>query len=277
MSSLQQEVAAVAEWYRHRIVAGFVTSSSPVPLKTRRVGQRCTLNLSRAETSSRWCGKLFCDYEPIFTDGSKSESLVGSAVVSLSTVITDALPISASIYTAKLHALRIALEHISLSCGKKFIIYTDSLSALQSIVSLHSSSHPILGDITYALANHLKKKDIRFCWIPGHAGITGNELADTAARSATGSSERFPIPHSDLKACFRQKLQSVWQSNWDQQTENKLHSVMPVLAPTVPSSSNRREQVIGTRLRLGYTRLRIGIFCLVNHHPIARNVMSRYR
>ncbi|GFV41315.1 uncharacterized protein TNCV_2369041 [Trichonephila clavipes] len=50
------EVAAVAEWYRHRIVAGFVTSSSPVPLKTRRVGQRCTLNLSRAETSSRWCG-----------------------------------------------------------------------------------------------------------------------------------------------------------------------------------------------------------------------------
>ncbi|GFV33934.1 uncharacterized protein TNCV_1673481 [Trichonephila clavipes] len=31
-------------------------SSSPVPLKTRRVGQRCTLNLSRAETSSRWCG-----------------------------------------------------------------------------------------------------------------------------------------------------------------------------------------------------------------------------
>ncbi|GFU43951.1 RNase H domain-containing protein [Trichonephila clavipes] len=106
----------------------------------------------------------------------------------------------------------------------------DSLSALQSIVSLHSSSHPILVDITYALANHLKKKDIRFCWIPGHAGITGNELADTAARSATGSSERFPIPHSDLKACFRLKLQSVWQSNWDQQTENKLHSIMPILS-----------------------------------------------
>ncbi|GFV99357.1 hypothetical protein TNCV_1513291 [Trichonephila clavipes] len=28
----------------------------PVPLKTRRVGQRCTLNLSRVQTSSRWCG-----------------------------------------------------------------------------------------------------------------------------------------------------------------------------------------------------------------------------
>ncbi|GFT91413.1 uncharacterized protein TNCV_4285691 [Trichonephila clavipes] len=41
---------------RYRTVACFVTGSSPVPLKTRRVGQRCTLNLSRAETSSRWCG-----------------------------------------------------------------------------------------------------------------------------------------------------------------------------------------------------------------------------
>ncbi|GFX37611.1 uncharacterized protein TNCV_3201341 [Trichonephila clavipes] len=33
-----------------------VMSSSPVPPKTRRVGQGCTLGLSRAEKSSRWCG-----------------------------------------------------------------------------------------------------------------------------------------------------------------------------------------------------------------------------
>ncbi|GFY34133.1 uncharacterized protein TNCV_2504361 [Trichonephila clavipes] len=32
-----------------------VMSSSPVSLKTRRVEQRCTLNLSRAQTSSLWC------------------------------------------------------------------------------------------------------------------------------------------------------------------------------------------------------------------------------
>ncbi|GFT82556.1 uncharacterized protein TNCV_1633581 [Trichonephila clavipes] len=53
-------VAAVAEWYRYRIVACLVTSWSPVPLvpDTRRVGQRCTLNLSRAETSSLWCGEV---------------------------------------------------------------------------------------------------------------------------------------------------------------------------------------------------------------------------
>ncbi|GFT35612.1 hypothetical protein TNCV_1289401 [Trichonephila clavipes] len=32
-----------------------VASWSPEPLKTRRGGQRCMLNLSRAEMSSRWC------------------------------------------------------------------------------------------------------------------------------------------------------------------------------------------------------------------------------
>ncbi|GFW24075.1 uncharacterized protein TNCV_4951191 [Trichonephila clavipes] len=47
-------VAAVDERSRYRIVA--VTSSSPILLKTRCVGQRCTLNLSRDQTSSRWCG-----------------------------------------------------------------------------------------------------------------------------------------------------------------------------------------------------------------------------
>ncbi|GFY10228.1 uncharacterized protein TNCV_2629071 [Trichonephila clavipes] len=42
-------VVKVSDHGRH------VMSSSPVPLKIRRVGQRCTLNLSRAQTSSRWC------------------------------------------------------------------------------------------------------------------------------------------------------------------------------------------------------------------------------
>ncbi|GFX82472.1 uncharacterized protein TNCV_2166201 [Trichonephila clavipes] len=52
---MSSPTATVAEWYRYRIVAGFVTSLSLVPLKTRRVG---TLNLSRAETSFHWCGAV---------------------------------------------------------------------------------------------------------------------------------------------------------------------------------------------------------------------------
>ncbi|GFT52962.1 uncharacterized protein TNCV_2202671 [Trichonephila clavipes] len=50
------EVAAVAEGPRYQIVAGIAKSSSTVPLKTRHVEKRCMLNLSTAQTSSRWCG-----------------------------------------------------------------------------------------------------------------------------------------------------------------------------------------------------------------------------
>ncbi|GFY16378.1 uncharacterized protein TNCV_2350221 [Trichonephila clavipes] len=43
-------VVKVSDHRRH------ATSSSPVPLNSRHVGKRFTLNMSRAETSSRWCG-----------------------------------------------------------------------------------------------------------------------------------------------------------------------------------------------------------------------------
>ncbi|GFW84656.1 hypothetical protein TNCV_2597011 [Trichonephila clavipes] len=46
-SGCSSEVIKVSDHDRH------VMSSSPVPTKTRRVGQRCTLNLLRAETSCR--------------------------------------------------------------------------------------------------------------------------------------------------------------------------------------------------------------------------------
>ncbi|GFV59841.1 hypothetical protein TNCV_4739691 [Trichonephila clavipes] len=51
-SGLGSRVVKVLDHGRH------VMSTSPVPLKTRRVRQRCTLNLSRAQTSSRWCGRV---------------------------------------------------------------------------------------------------------------------------------------------------------------------------------------------------------------------------
>ncbi|GFU33020.1 uncharacterized protein TNCV_4155911 [Trichonephila clavipes] len=38
------------------VVAWLVMSSNPVPLKTRRVEERCMLNLSRAQMSTRLCG-----------------------------------------------------------------------------------------------------------------------------------------------------------------------------------------------------------------------------
>ncbi|PRD28138.1 UNVERIFIED_CONTAM: unc50-b [Trichonephila clavipes] len=52
-------VAAVAEWYGYRIVACFVTSSILVPLKTHRVGQRCTYVIYSTSRMSNYSERSF--------------------------------------------------------------------------------------------------------------------------------------------------------------------------------------------------------------------------
>ncbi|GFY10181.1 hypothetical protein TNCV_2628601 [Trichonephila clavipes] len=49
-------VAAVAKWSRYQARCRRALGSSLVPLKTRRIAERCTLNPSRAQTSSSRCG-----------------------------------------------------------------------------------------------------------------------------------------------------------------------------------------------------------------------------
>ncbi|GFV56432.1 hypothetical protein TNCV_1709821 [Trichonephila clavipes] len=71
-------------------------SSSPVPLKTRRLGMRCTLNLSRAQPSSRWCGVVVklsnarralylpLNFEPLSSDENDTPELASNSSSRLS-------------------------------------------------------------------------------------------------------------------------------------------------------------------------------------------------
>ncbi|GBN45397.1 hypothetical protein AVEN_185231-1 [Araneus ventricosus] len=70
----------------------------------------------------------------------------------------------------------------------KYIIYSDSLSVLESMTSLLRFSHPLAFNILELHDRFTGKGfSIFFCWIPSHVGISGNELADNLAKSATNS------------------------------------------------------------------------------------------
>ena len=54
------------------------------------------------------------------------------------------------------------------------------------------------------------------CWLPGHVVIKGNEMADSAVKTAL----QLPvpsnkIPHSDFKCYISKFIQDRFQSEWD--------------------------------------------------------------
>ncbi|CAB0034485.1 unnamed protein product [Trichogramma brassicae] len=95
----------------------------------------------------------------------------------------------ASIFSAECHAINNALDYIThLADDRKYIIMSDSLSALMSLQSLNISvktNHVIL-DIKERLST-LSHGSVSLAWIPSHIGIGGNETVDALARAATES------------------------------------------------------------------------------------------
>jgi len=69
----------------------------------------------------------------IFTDGSKQSNHTATVVVLKSHIITKRLPNSVSIYTAELYAILLALNELSKQQHKQYLLFSDSLSCLNSI------------------------------------------------------------------------------------------------------------------------------------------------
>ncbi|GBN62470.1 hypothetical protein AVEN_50835-1 [Araneus ventricosus] len=152
-------------------------------------------------------------------------------------------------------AVLLALEQISDFLERKFIIYTDSLSGLESLKSfyIHSHHHPLVLNVLHLL-NKLASRDfnILLCWVPSHVGIVGNEEADKAAKLAS-TQTNFTVPLTDFKKYTRVLFYSKWQRQWDTETENKLRAVKPQVQPW-HSLMNRKADTLLTRLRVGHTR-----------------------
>ena len=83
-----------------------------------------------------------CEYR-IYTDGSKSSEGVGFAVVADDFCDSAKLSSSASIYTAELTAIINAMNVVYHTNQKSFVIYSDSMSALESLNN-YNSSHPLV-------------------------------------------------------------------------------------------------------------------------------------
>ena len=120
----------------------------------------------------------------IYTDGSKSEKGVGAAAVAGNKVIKSTLPPVASILTAELHAINLALTIIEESDSSQYVIFTDSLSAVNGLGRYSMSNHLMERLLNRMHSLSESGKAMRISWIPSHVGIKGNERADEMAKRA---------------------------------------------------------------------------------------------
>ena len=198
----------------------------------------------------------YSDYQHIYTDGSKDEEKVGCAFTTNNFSKTLRLPDGASIFTAEIKAVELALEFIKTNPDNKFITFSDSLSGLKALNHSYSRN----AQVQNLLEKHheiSKSKEIIFCWLPSHIGIRGNEKADKKAKEALNLNvTNFTIPFTNFKPYIHRYILSKWQSSWDNAVFNKLHEVRPLIKVDYPVvQSLRREDVVLTCLRIGHTHI----------------------
>ena len=105
------------------------------------------------------------NYQHIYTDGSKSNFGTGCAAVLNKISLEKCLPKNASIFSAENYAINLALDLISTSCSKKFIIHSDSISVLPSL-KYAKLENLLIVKIFNKLNTLIHSKKVIFCWIP---------------------------------------------------------------------------------------------------------------
>ena len=116
----------------------------------------------------------------IFTDGSKEGNRVAAAVVHRDNTKCVRLPDTASIFRAELYAFLLAIDVVRRSKENNFVIFSASMSSLQSIYGFKLDSDLVQNFLKDYAILAKNGNNIILCWIPSHVGILGNGKAKSA-------------------------------------------------------------------------------------------------
>ena len=179
---------------------------------------------------------------------------MGAAACSDEAISQKRINKHASIFTAEATALNMALNQIENSPKRSFIIFSDSLSCLESLEHFNISDTRILRIIekVNCLA---QQKQIIFAWIPGHVNIRGNDRADGLAKESLGLElpDHAPIPHTDYRSHVNTRVSNIWKNHWKNLCTNKLKKIQPEIKPRKKVTTTRSIETMLTRLRIGHT------------------------
>ena len=140
--------------------------------------------------------------------------------------------------------------------GNNVVIFTDSLSTLQSLES-GKYENKEMSKIA-EIINHLKEHygiDVTLQWIPGHKGIAGNEEADTLAKlGAAKPQPDVPVSQETATKIIKSNFKEEWLNDWTKNTTGRFmynHMTSPNSKDPI-QKLKRREQSTIFRLRTGH-------------------------
>ena len=211
-----------------------------------------------------------------FTDASKDEAgQVGIAIIlpggipPTSTRLTD----HTTVYRAELEAIMQVVGHIVDEEKDESVIFTDSLSVVQAVANVRNAVANEEIKFLCEYANNAKHP-IHLCWIPGHAGIPGNEQADHHAKEATKLADvQVPITHSTsyYRQQALQEILPLWQEHYDQaEAGRRYKAIEPTVSTTIkdPIYNDRWKDKVTALVKLGslYTNER-KVKCNIHTDP----------
>ena len=148
--------------------------------------------------------------------------------------------VASSIFSAKIYAINLALDLISTSNSKKFIIHSDSISLLQSL----KLENPLIVKIFNKLNSLIHSKKVIFCWIPSHIRIQGNDKANSLAKAAINMTpdKNIKTLYTDFKPKIKQIVTKKWRQLWGENPHNKLFQIQPILKERKLDPNNTRRE-----------------------------------
>ena len=130
-------------------------------------------------------------HDEVYTDGSKIDKRVGAAAIinhhfqngeTTCRQLSKRLPNYSTIFAAEATAIILALNYYLHMDPVQHDVIIYSMSCLQAIEG-EDTGNPLICHIMnllWALSD--KGTSVRFCWVPTHCGIEGNEIVDQLAK-----------------------------------------------------------------------------------------------
>ena len=224
------------------------------------------ITISDAESMKKETERKISEYQgtiQVFTDASVQANGRGGIAIhapSLQTKrrhrISDHSTVFSAEASAILQGLQCLEEHQVL---QNSVIFSDCLDVINSLILATPKTSPHLIQRIRETIHKLQQRNnirITVVWIPGHIGIPSNEAVDKEADAATRNDDvEIPLPVSmkEVKENVQRHVDILWQKRWSECVKGKEYrDLEPIVSRKIKfGGSNRRREVIMTRLRLG--------------------------